>query len=76
MHPVKEFRNYARNCRGLAHATKDPESKAQWLRMAERWTSCAKLAEEDEHRVRDKDEHHELPRRHIYGSHVDRRSSH
>ena len=53
--PSKEFRNYAANCEGMAELSKDSESKALWMRMAERWTLGADLAEEEERAVRDKE---------------------
>jgi hypothetical protein len=43
-----EFRKYATNCKKMSKVSEDPEVKALWHRMAERWLLCAKLAEEDE----------------------------
>jgi hypothetical protein len=43
-----EFRKYAANCRKMSKLSEDPEVKALWHRMEERWHLCAKLAEEDE----------------------------
>jgi hypothetical protein len=43
-----EFRKYAANCKKMSKASGDPEVKALWRRMEERWLLCAKLAEEDE----------------------------
>ena len=43
-----EFRKYAADCDKKAKVSKDPETKATWKRMAERWILCAKLAEDQE----------------------------
>ena len=43
-----EFRKYAANCKKMSKVSGDPEVKALWRRMEERWFLCAKLAEEDE----------------------------
>jgi hypothetical protein len=43
-----EFRKYAANCKKMSRVASDPESKALWRRMEERWLLCAKLADEDE----------------------------
>jgi hypothetical protein len=43
-----EFRKYAANCKKMSRVSSDPESKALWRRMEERWLLCAKLADEDE----------------------------
>jgi hypothetical protein len=43
-----EFRKYAANCEKMSKVSKDPEVKALWRRMEERWLLCAKLAQEDE----------------------------
>ena len=43
-----EFRKYAANCKNMSKVSEDPEVKALWHRMEERWLLCAKLAEEDE----------------------------
>jgi hypothetical protein len=51
MDTAAEFRKYAANCNKTARALKDPETKALWRRMEERWFLCAKLAEEDEQSV-------------------------
>jgi hypothetical protein len=46
-----EFRKYATNCDKMAKVSTDPEAKALWRRMEERWLLCAKLADEDEQSV-------------------------
>jgi hypothetical protein len=46
-----EFRKYAANCDKMAKVSTDPEAKALWRRMEERWLLCAKLADEDEQLV-------------------------
>jgi len=51
METAVEFRKYAVNCSKMANVSKDPETKALWRRMEERWYLCAKLAEQDEQSV-------------------------
>jgi hypothetical protein len=46
-----EFRKYAAECNRTAKVSQDPETKALWRRMEERWLLCAKLADEDEQSV-------------------------
>ena len=41
MNPSEEFLRHAADCQRMAKFTRDPESKATWNRMAERWVSCA-----------------------------------
>jgi hypothetical protein len=43
-----EFRKYAANCKKMSKVSENPEVKALWHRMEERWLLCAKLADEDE----------------------------
>ena len=43
MNPAAEFRHHATECRHMARATRDVESRATWLMMAERWARCAEL---------------------------------
>ena len=45
MEPSAEFRRHATECEEMARVTRDPESKATWDRMAERWRRCAELAD-------------------------------
>jgi hypothetical protein len=52
---AKEFTTYATTCQSMARTAKDPESKAAWLRLAERWRLCAKLADEQERYARTRD---------------------
>jgi hypothetical protein len=42
-----EFRKHGADCEKMAKVSKDPETKATWKRMAERWLLCAKLAEDE-----------------------------
>jgi hypothetical protein len=51
MDTAAEFRKHAANCNDTAKVPKDPESKALWSRMPERWLLCDKLAEEDEQSI-------------------------
>jgi hypothetical protein len=39
--PPDEFRKHAADCMQMAKLSRDPESKAMWNRMAERWRHCA-----------------------------------
>jgi hypothetical protein len=48
MDTAAEFRKHAVDCNKMAEVSKDPENKAIWRRMGERWLLCAKLAEEEE----------------------------
>jgi hypothetical protein len=41
MNPSEEFLRHAADCQRMAKFTRDPQSKATWSRMAERWVSCA-----------------------------------
>src|SRR6266550_499899 len=43
MNPAAEFRHHATECRHMVRATRDVESRATWLLMAERWARCAEL---------------------------------
>lgn len=40
-----EFRKHAAECEEMARSTRDPESRATWSRMADRWQRCADLAD-------------------------------
>jgi hypothetical protein len=42
---AQEFRRYAGECRQVARDAPDPESKATWDELAERWDRCAALEE-------------------------------
>jgi hypothetical protein len=46
MELAKEFRNHAATCIQMSRSSNDPEINATWLRMAERWLVCAKVAED------------------------------
>jgi hypothetical protein len=41
MNPPDEFLKHAAQCQQMAKFTRDTESKATWMRMAERWRRCA-----------------------------------
>ncbi len=43
-----EFRKHAADCEKMAKVSNDPETKAAWKRMAERWLLCAKLADDQD----------------------------
>jgi hypothetical protein len=42
---AQEFRRHAGECRQVARDAPDPESKATWNELAERWDRCAELEE-------------------------------
>ena len=48
----EEFRKYAAACKVLAKLAKNPQSKAVWKGIAERWLLCAKLEEDEEQALR------------------------
>jgi hypothetical protein len=52
MDTAAEFRKYAANCKNMSRVSTDPETKALWSRMAERWLLCAKLAEDEQSAAR------------------------
>jgi hypothetical protein len=68
MNTAAEFRKYAAECNSTAKVSKDPETKATWRRMEERWLLCAKLAEEHEQSVARLREHRVTSKRHINGT--------
>ena len=39
-----EYRKNAAECRDIAHKTSDPQTKAQWIKLAEEWTRLAGAA--------------------------------
>ena len=41
MNPADEFLRHAADCERMAKFTRDPQSRATWNRMAERWVLCA-----------------------------------
>jgi hypothetical protein len=41
MNPADEFLRHAADCERMAKFTRDPQSRATWSRMAERWVLCA-----------------------------------
>ncbi len=45
MNPPEEFLRHAAECELMAKFTRDPESRATWSHMAERWIRCAELFE-------------------------------
>jgi hypothetical protein len=46
MDTVAEYRRHAASCAQMARSTPDPESRAVWQRMSERWLGCAKLEDD------------------------------
>ena len=46
MVPAEEFRRHAVECKNMAAFTHDPQSRATWNRMAERWLQCAEWAKQ------------------------------
>jgi hypothetical protein len=49
--PASEFRRHAAECQRMARSTPDRENKATWKSLAERWLTCADLAERAEEAV-------------------------
>ena len=43
MNPTDEFLRHAAECERMAKFTRDPQSKATWRGMAERWHRCAEV---------------------------------
>ena len=41
MNPSEEFLKHAADCQQMAKFTRDPQSRATWNRMAQRWIDCA-----------------------------------
>jgi len=41
MSPSEEFRRHAAECRSMAGFLHDPNSRATWISLAERWMRCA-----------------------------------
>jgi hypothetical protein len=68
MDTAAEFRKYAASCNNTAKLSKDPDAKALWRRMEERWLLCAKLAEEDEQSVARLRAQRATSKRHINGT--------
>ena len=46
MTPSEHFMRHAAECKFMAELARDPESKAVWRAMAERWHRCAELAKQ------------------------------
>jgi hypothetical protein len=46
MDTVAEYRKHATACANMAKETGDPESRAAWKHMSERWLACAKLEDD------------------------------
>jgi hypothetical protein len=46
MDTIAEYRKHAASCAQMARASGDPDSKAVWKRMSERWLVCAKLEDD------------------------------
>jgi len=44
MTPAEHFMRHAAECKSMAQLAHDPESRAVWIGMAERWRRCAELA--------------------------------
>jgi len=41
MNPADEFLKHVADCQQMARLSRDPQSKATWNRMAQRWMDCA-----------------------------------
>jgi len=44
MHALEEFLKHAGECEVMAEFTRDPQSRATWRGMADRWRRCAEIA--------------------------------
>ena len=58
MNPSEEFMRHAAECESMAKFTRDPQSRATWSHMAERWVRCAELFDSQSEAAR-----HAPPRR-------------
>ena len=45
MIPAEEFRRHAAECKHMAAFAPDPQSRATWNQMAQRWLQCAEWAQ-------------------------------
>jgi hypothetical protein len=45
---AQEFRKHASECQAMARHSSDPQSRATWKQMAERWLRCANWAGDEE----------------------------
>jgi hypothetical protein len=52
MNPAEEFLRHAADCQQMAKFTRDPQSRATWQRMAERWRHCAEVFTKESSAVR------------------------
>ncbi len=62
---ITEFRRHADECRRMSRATVNVDDSASWTRMAERWSRCAEVAEQEERALagaRTERERHRGPR--------------
>src|SRR5260370_41321516 len=50
----EEFIRHAAECESMAKMSSDPESRAAWSGMAQRWVRCAATAKNDELYVRER----------------------
>jgi len=45
MTPSEEFRRHAAECQRMARSTPDRQNKETWKSLAQRWMTCADLAD-------------------------------
>jgi len=64
MDPSEEFLKHAADCQKMAKFTRDPESKASWNRMAERWMECAERFKRSQNSARAAPRRHRRPVEH------------
>ena len=57
MHALEEFLKHASECEVMAEFTRDPQSRATWRGMADRWRRCAEIAK----RQSSRGNRHEVP---------------
>jgi hypothetical protein len=56
MHTTDQFLRFAAECQVMARFTRNPENKAVWNGLAQRWLRCAELMDQEYTNVR----HHKL----------------
>lgn len=47
MHTTDQFLRFAAECEVMAKFTRNPENKAVWNGLAQRWVRCAELMHQD-----------------------------
>ena len=63
MSPSEEFRRHAAECKSMAGFLHDPNSRATWNSLAERWLRCAERYEQQLTSTTQQDKKRKLYRR-------------